>query len=267
MILEAKPILNELDQELKEEIGNKKLLLSVVYTGSDPASEVYMRAKKKLCDKLGVATRFIEIKPNAKDLQLTLQMLRDDREVDGILVEQPLRFEADLSAMMDPDKDVDCISYENMGRLFLSNSKLYPATAAAVMQILKYYKIDVASKDVVVVGRSPVIGKPVSMMLMKENATVQILHSRSKNAKEKLKNAELVVLAVGKADYLTEDMVTENTVIIDVGINVKDNKVVGDADFDSLVNKVSAITPVPGGVGPITNRMMIRNLIECSKRR
>ncbi len=245
--------------------------LAVIIVGEDPASQVYVRNKKKDCDEVGFNSEVIALPENTTEEELLslIDTLNKRDDMHGILVQLPLPKHLDseiVIAAIDPDKDVDAFSYVNVGKITVGTHSFLPCTPAGVMELLKRYNIEVEGKNCVVVGRSNIVGKPMGLLLLHANGTVTIAHSRTKNLAEVTREADILVCAVGKADFITGDMIKEGAVVIDVGMNKnKEGKLTGDVDYASCFEKASAITPVPGGVGPMTRVMLLENTLTAAQ--
>lgn len=245
--------------------------LAVVIVGEDPASKIYVRNKKRACEEVGFYSEVHEMPENTsmEELLGKIEALKNNPAVHGILVQLPLPKHLDEKAVVaaiPPEKDVDAFHLVNVGRIMLGDYHFLPCTPAGVMKLLEYEKIDVAGKECVVVGRSNIVGKPMAMLLLHANGTVTICHSRTKNLAEVTRRAEILVVAVGKADFITGDMVRKGAVVIDVGMNRReDGTLTGDVQFDSVAPIASAITPAPGGVGPMTIAMLLENTLTAAK--
>ena len=246
--------------------------LAVIIVGDDPASQVYVRNKKKACVEAGMNSWVIEMpKETTQDgLMAEIERLKADTNVHGILVQLPLPEGLDEGAVIaaiPPEKDVDAFHPVNVGKIMLGDYDFLPCTPAGVMRMLEYEGIDPAGKECVVVGRSNIVGKPQALLLLQKNGPVTICHSRTKDLASVTRRADILVVAVGKADFITGDMVKEGAVVIDVGMNRRaDGKLTGDVDFASVEPKAGAITPVPGGVGPMTITMLLRNTLTAAKK-
>ncbi len=245
--------------------------LAVIIVGSDPASRVYVNNKKAACEKTGIISREYALPEETSEEELLglIDTLNNDSEVSGILCQLPLPEHIDKEKILErilPSKDVDCFHPENIGRLSIGNGTLLPCTPNGVMKLLEYEGIDVAGKRVVIVGRSNIVGKPLAMLMLAANATVTVCHSKTVNLSEITRQADILVAAVGVPGFVTADMVGDGAVVIDVGINrnVKE-RLCGDVDFENVEKKASYITPVPGGVGPMTITMLMRNTITAAK--
>ena len=245
--------------------------LAVIIVGEDPASQVYVRNKKKDCDEVGFNSEVIALPENTTEEELLslIDTLNKRDDMHGILVQLPLPKHLDseiVIAAIDPDKDVDAFSYVNVGKITVGTHSFLPCTPAGVMELLKRYNIEVEGKNCVVVGRSNIVGKPMGLLLLHANGTVTIAHSRTKNLASVTREADILVCAVGKADFITGDMIKEGAVVIDVGMNKnKEGKLTGDVDYASCFEKASAITPVPGGVGPMTRVMLLENTLTAAQ--
>ena len=245
--------------------------LAVIIVGEDPASQVYVRNKKKDCDEVGFNSEVIALPENTTEEELLslIDTLNKRDDMHGILVQLPLPKHLDseiVIAAIDPDKDVDAFSYVNVGKITVGTHSFLPCTPAGVMELLKRYNIEVEGKNCVVVGRSNIVGKPMGLLLLHANGTVRFAHSRTKNLASVTREADILVCAVGKADFITGDMIKEGAVVIDVGMNKnKEGKLTGDVDYASCFEKASAITPVPGGVGPMTRVMLLENTLTAAQ--
>lgn len=246
--------------------------LAVVIVGEDPASKVYVRNKKKACEELGMYSEeyALQEETTQEELLALVGKLNKKPDIDGILVQLPLPKHLDekqVIAAISPDKDVDAFHAANVGKIMIGDYKFLPCTPAGVMELIHSASIVVEGKECVVIGRSNIVGKPMAMLLMHENGTVTICHSRTKNLAEVCRRADILVAAIGKAKFVTADMVKEGATVIDVGMNRDENgKLCGDVDFDSVCEVAGAITPVPGGVGPMTITMLMKNTINAAKR-
>ncbi len=247
----------------------KKITLAVIIVGNDSASRVYVNNKKKACEYVGFISEEYALPDTTTQSELIslINELNDRADVNGILCQLPLPKTIDEKAVIaaiSPKKDVDAFSAYNVGKIMIGDYDFLPCTPAGVMEMLKFYNIDVEGKNSVVIGRSNIVGKPMSMLLLHSNATVSIAHSRTKNLAELTKGADILVAAVGKAKFVTADMIKDGAVVIDVGMNRDENgKLCGDVDFDNVCDKCSYITPVPGGVGPMTIAMLMQNTLKA----
>ncbi len=254
---------------LKEKTG-KVPGLAVVQVGEDPASTVYVRNKNKTCEKMGFNNYSLHLDEGISEGELLAHIkdLNTNPEVHGILVQLPLPDSINSQKVLetlDPAKDVDGFHPVNVGYLATGGAKLVPCTPAGIIEMLDHYKIDIEGKHAVVLGRSNIVGKPMAHLLLGRNATVSICHSRTKDLPAMARSAEILVAAIGRAKFVTADMVKDGAVVIDVGINRVDGKLVGDVDFDTVAEKASYITPVPGGVGPMTIAMLMSNTLHAFK--
>ena len=246
--------------------------LAVVIVGDDPASQIYVRNKAKACEEVGFSSKVIRLASDVSEAELlsVIERLTKDEKTDGILVQLPLPRGLDPKVIIDaipPEKDVDAFHVSNVGKIMLGEKCFHPCTPAGIMKMLETEGIPVDGKECVVVGRSNIVGKPMAMLLLHANGTVTVCHSHTVNLKEITSRADILVAAVGKSKFITEDMVKECAVVIDVGMNRDENgKLTGDVDFDSVEKKASAITPVPGGVGPMTITMLLENTLIAAER-
>ena len=256
-------------QELKKKTG-KTPGLATVLVGDDPASAVYVRNKNKICGELGFQSFEQKLSADTSEEQL-LQLvgeLNSNKDIHGILVQLPLPDQIDSEKILqaiDPKKDVDGFHPVNVGKLVVGNALLTPCTPTGIIELLDHYDIEISGKHAVIIGRSNIVGKPVSMLLLQRNATITICHSRTQDLKGVTRSADIIVAAVGRANFVTEEMVSEGTVVIDVGINRVDGKLTGDVDFEPVSKKASHITPVPGGVGPMTIALLMENTLKAFK--
>ncbi len=242
--------------------------LAVVLVGDDPASAAYVRSKAKACEEVGIASRQLTFPSSLTQGELTdtLQALNGDAGVHAILVQLPLPKHLDERALLetvDPTKDVDGFTYDNIGRLVENRARFVPCTPAGILELLDREQIEIAGTRAVVVGRSEIVGKPVAMLLLHRHATVTVCHSRTPDLAAETRRADIVVAAVGRPRLITGSMVQSGAVVIDVGINRVDGALVGDVDFASVAPVASAVTPVPGGVGPMTVAMLLRNTLRA----
>jgi methylenetetrahydrofolate dehydrogenase (NADP+)/methenyltetrahydrofolate cyclohydrolase len=277
-IISGKELSKTIRKEVKEQVivltekYHRMPHLAVVLVGDDPASKSYVRAKERACEKAMIKSTVILKNEDTSEEELLqiITKLNDDETVDGILVQLPLPKQINEDKVIDAiklEKDVDGFHPLNLAYMHLGRHAIYPATPKGIMTMIKRSNIQLKGKKALVVGRSNIVGKPVAMMLLKEHATVTIAHSRTENLKAECLAADIIVAAVGKPKMITADMVKEGATIIDVGVNRVDGKLVGDVDFDALKDKVSYITPVPGGVGPMTITSLLQNTLECYERR
>ena len=255
--------------ELKEKTGRVPGLATVL-VGDDPASAVYVRNKNKICRELGFNSfeqKLAADTSEGKLLQL-IKELNSNNDIHGILVQLPLPNQIDSEKILqaiDPNKDVDGFHPVNVGKLVVGNALLTPCSPTGIIILVDHYEIDISGKHAVVLGRSNIVGKPVSMLLLQRNATTTICHSRTKNLEEITRSADILVAAIGRANFVTENMVSKGTIVIDVGINRVDGKLTGDINFEPVSKKASYITPVPGGVGPMTIALLMENTLKAFK--
>lgn len=278
-LIDGKAISAQIKDELKEKTAALKekgitVTLAVILVGEDPASQVYVRNKKKACEYIGYNSLSYELPADTTEEKLLelVQELNDRNDVDGILVQMPLPKHIDEKKVLnaiDPSKDVDGFHPVNVGALVIGEEGFVSCTPAGVIQLLKrgVPEFDISGKECVIIGRSNIVGKPMSLLMLRENATVTVAHSRTKDLEAVCKRADIIIAAVGKAKVITADHVKEGAVVIDVGINRNaDGKLCGDVDFDAVSQIASAITPVPGGVGPMTIAMLMNNCYEAALR-
>ncbi len=275
-IIDGKAISAEVRAEIKAEVARLSekgisVCLAVVIVGDDPASQIYVRNKKKACDETGIRSEIIALpaETSEKELISVLDGLNFRSDVNGILVQLPLPKhinERNIIAHIAPEKDVDAFRDENVGRIMTGSFSFLPCTPAGIIELLHRSKISIEGRECVVVGRSNIVGKPMAMLLLHENGTVTICHSKTKNLPEITRRADILVSAVGKAGFITADMVKAGAVVIDVGMNrTPEGKLVGDVDFPAVEPIASFITPVPGGVGPMTVTMLLKNTVTAAK--
>ena len=265
MIINCKELAKEIKERAKIESQGKKLNLHTIIAGHDEASIVYAKSKIKTLRKLGM-DGFIHNVENEKEMLNLINDLNEDNNVHGIMVEFPLPKEYDelkIRSAISPIKDVDGMNPINYGYLLLKNEIMIPNTPRAIIKILERVT-ELRGKDVLIINRTPVVGKPLALMLLNRDATPTICHSKTKNLGDKIKKSDIVVVAVGKPGFLKADMVREGSIVIDVGINVVNGKIVGDAEFEEIEKK-AMITPVPGGVGSVTTACMVENLVKAAK--
>lgn len=278
-ILDGKKLANELNSKLKREIERLKSKtgispkLATILIGSDPASEVYIKIKHRTCQELGITSELVKFDKNVKveTISRTIRDLNQDSEVHGILLQLPLperlQEETDeLIQLIDSEKDVDGFSYINRGQLFYTRESLAPCTPKGILHLMYVNNIELKGKDVVIVNHSNLVGKPLMLMMLNRNATVSVCHEHTKEIEAYTKDADILVVGIGKPNFITKEMIKENSVIIDVGINRVDGDLTGDVDFEDVYEKCGRITPVPGGVGPMTVAMLMQNTIIAYKR-
>lgn len=275
MILDGKIVSQKIKDEVKEEISKltqngETVCLAVVLVGNNKASEIYVKNKISCCDYVGMQSRLVRLDETATQTEIidTVDKLNKDKSVNGIIVQLPLPKGIDEDTVLnsiDFRKDVDGCHYIQKGKLFTQKNQLVPCTPMGVMTLLKEYKIPVDGKNVLIIGRSNLVGRPLAELMLQGNATVTIAHSHTNNLSKIVKNSDIVCVAIGKANFITADMLNKNTVVIDVGIN-RDSlgKLCGDVE-KAAIDKVKYITPVPGGVGPMTVTMLIKNTLTAYK--
>lgn len=275
-IIDGKAVSAAVRQSVKEEAAALKeqgieVGLAVVIVGNNPASRVYVNSKKKACEEVGFNSYEYALPEDTTEEELMdlVEVLNADEKVNGILVQLPLPKQINEKAIINgirPDKDVDAFHPENVGQIMIGDYKFLPCTPAGVMELIASTGVEISGKNCVVIGRSNIVGKPMAMLLLHKNGTVTICHSRTQGLSEICARADILVAAVGKANFVTADMVKEGAVVIDVGMNRLENgKLCGDVDFAAVSEKASYITPVPGGVGPMTIAMLMKNTLTAAK--
>lgn len=277
IVISGKEVSLKVKTQVKDEalaLSSKgvKVGLAVVIVGDDPASKVYVNNKKKACDEVGFRSfeYALDKDTSQEELLLLINKLNADADVNGILVQLPLPSHIDEKVIINAiseEKDVDAFHPVNVGKIMIGEYAFLPCTPAGVMELIHETGVDVSGKNCVVIGRSNIVGKPMAMLLLHENGTVTICHSRTKNLSKICADADIIVAAVGKANFVTADMVKEGAVVIDVGMNRLENgKLCGDVDYEAVYEKASHITPVPGGVGPMTIAMLMKNTLTAAKK-
>ena len=275
-LIDGKVISAAVKERVKNEVSqlNEKGItvgLAVIIVGEDPASKIYVANKKKACEALGIISEEYALPESTTEKELLglIDTLNAKKSINGILCQLPLPRHLDEKRIINaisPEKDVDAFHPVNVGRIMIGDYDFVPCTPAGIMEMLAYENIETEGKRCVVIGRSNIVGKPMAMLLLHKNGTVTICHSRTKNLKEICLGADILVAAVGKAKFVTADMVKEGAVVIDVGMNRENGRLCGDVDFEAVKDKASAITPVPGGVGPMTIAMLMQNTLTAAKR-
>lgn len=276
-IIDGKKISQEIKDELKDKVAalkaeGKSGALAVIQVGNDPASSVYVNNKKKACAYIGIESISYELPEETTEEELLdlIHKLNEDDKVNGILVQLPVPAHINddkIIQTISPEKDVDGFHTENVGRLVVGGKGFVSCTPAGIIQLLKRSNIEIAGKNCVVIGRSNIVGKPMALLMLRENATVTVAHSKTQNLKEICKTADILIVAIGKPQFITADYVKEGAVVIDVGIHRdENNKLCGDVKYDEVFEKASAITPVPGGVGPMTIAMLMNNCVESMQK-
>lgn len=277
IIIDGKELAKKIRANLKiecEELKNKQInpKLAVIMVGDDPASKVYVRNKSKVCEDVGIEYKeyLLSSTTTQKELIELIEKLNQDKTINGILLQSPIPANLDINEAfrtISPQKDVDGFNPVNVGKLVLNQDTFVSCTPYGIMKMFEKYNIDLTGKNVVILGRSNIVGKPLMHCCLNKNATVTVCHSKTQNLAQKAKEADILISAIGKSQFVTVDMVKENAVVIDVGINRLENgKITGDVDFENVKEKASYITPVPGGVGPMTIAMLMNNVIKATKR-
>ena len=272
-LIDGKKISAEIKEEVKQKVAEYKangveITLAVIQVGNDPASSVYVGNKKKACEFVGIRSLSYELpeETTQEELLNLVKELNDRKDVNGILVQLPLPKQIDEETVLNtisPLKDVDGFHPMNVGALCIGKAGFVSCTPAGIIELLKRSDVEIAGKECVVIGRSNIVGKPMALLLLRENGTVTVTHSRTVDLKEVTKRADILVVAIGKPKMITADYVKDGAIVIDVGIHRDaNNKLCGDVDFDDVASKCSAITPVPGGVGPMTIAMLMKNCVE-----
>lgn len=274
-IIDGKALAKRIRENLKDEVDNlrKKGIipkLAVILVGEDPASQIYVRNKSKACNEVGIEFEEILLKDDVtmEKLLEIIEELNQREDINGILLQSPIPKHLDINEAfrkIAPEKDVDGFNPVSVGKLCLNQDTFVSCTPYGIMKMLEAYNIDVRGKHAVILGRSNIVGKPMALSLLNKDATVTICHSKTENLKEITKQADILVAAIGKKHFVTEDMVKDGAVVIDVGINRTEEGLFGDTDFENIKDKTSFITPVPGGVGPMTIAMLLHNLVKSIK--
>ena len=275
-IIDGKIISGSVKDRVAKEVAELKQKgittgLAVIIVGEDPASKVYVANKKKACEALGIISEEYALPESTtqQELLALIDTLNKKESINGILCQLPLPKHLNEDEVINailPEKDVDAFHPQNVGKIMLGDYDFVPCTPAGIMEMLDYEGIDITGKTCVVIGRSNIVGKPMGMLLLHKNGTITICHSRTKDLASVCKKADILVAAVGRPNFVTYDMVKDGAVVIDVGINRVDGKLVGDVDFNAVKDKCAAITPVPGGVGPMTIAMLMQNTVTASKK-
>ncbi len=275
-ILDGKALANLLGENLKEKVKNLKAEgitphFCVINIGDNPASKIYVRTKKRRAEKMGIIQDIYQMPADTKQQEVLdlIDKLNANPDINGVMVQLPAPEQIDADELLeriDPNKDVDGLTPANIGRLWMEDHFIEPATAEGIIALLKHYEIPLKGKDVVVIGRSNIVGKPLAALMLEQNATVTIAHSETTNLAELTKRADIIVSATGEALLVKADMVKDGAVVVDVGINHLNGKLVGDVDFDAVKEKASYITPVPGGVGPLTVQFLMEAVVKLTRR-
>lgn len=271
-ILNGKELATNIQAEIKQEVKACMIRpsLAVIQIGEDSSSDIYVKNKEKVCSEVGIYFRHFKFEEGTPELTIInkIKELNNDEYVNGIIVQLPIPERYNEKRIVNTiinSKDVDGLTDINTGRLINGKKTLVPCTPLGILNMLKHYEIEIAGKDVVIVGRSKLVGKPLSSLLLNEDATVTVCHKQTKDLKEKTKQADILIVAAGSPNLIKADMVKDGAVVVDVGINRVDNKVKGDVDYDAVAKKASYITPVPGGVGPMTIATLLTNVMTCYK--
>ena len=275
-LLDGKHLANIRANVLQKQVLNLKKAgiqpqFCVINIGNDPSSKIYLKTKKRRADQIGIKQKLFQLPSNVtqKNLLELIDRLNNEKDVNGIMIQLPVPKQIILNealAAIDPDKDVDCLTPANVGRLWQGNHFVEPATAHGILALLDYYHINLKGKNAVIIGRSSIVGKPLAALLLEKDATVSILHLKTKNLTEYTKKADILVSATGEHNLVTADMIKKNAVIIDVGISRFNGKIVGDVDFEHVAPIASFITPVPGGIGPLTVESLMEQVIQLTRR-
>ena len=275
-IIDGKLVSSKIKENIKSKViefkekTNFSPHLAVIVVGNNPASAVYVKNKIKSAEEVGIYTKVLQYPEDVSEQEILHKIyeLNNSFLFDGILVQLPLPkhiSEKKITSAISPKKDVDAFHPENVGKIFLGNYDLLPCTPAGIIKLLDYYNVEISGKRCVVIGRSNIVGKPMAHLLLERNGTVTVCHSKTENLTEITKQADILIVAVGKPQFVTADMVKEGAVVIDVGINRVDGNLVGDVDFDSVSEVASYITPVPGGVGVMTVAMLLENTLKAAE--
>lgn len=275
-LIDGKQISTQIKNELRDEVirlteSGKSICLAVVQVGNDPASSVYVNNKKKACAYIGIRSKSYELPEETTEEELVslVEELNNDTEVNGILVQLPLPAhinEDTIIRTISPDKDVDGFHPVSVGKLWIGEKGFLSCTPAGIIQLLKRSNIEISGKECVIIGRSNIVGKPMAALLLRENATVTVTHSKTADLKETARRADILIVAMGKKKFITSEYIKEGAVVIDVGMHRDENNhLCGDVDFDDVAPHTSAITPVPGGVGPMTIAMLMNNCVETMR--
>ncbi len=269
-LLDGRVVKDKIFSDLRDKLVgiDKKLSFVVIQIGDDLVDDIYIRSKEKMASSLGYDFNLVKLSDSVSEEEVVevIDKYNRDDNVDGIMIELPIPKNLDydyIRNVIDPSKDIDGVTDINMGRLITGNEGIRSCTALGVVKLLKYYDISLVGKNITIVGRSNLVGKPLSNLLINEGATVTVCHSKTSNLSFYTKNADILVACVGKAGFVTRDMVKEDSVIVDVGTNVVDGKLCGDVNFDDVKDIVSYITPVPGGVGQVTTAILGENIYKC----
>jgi len=274
-LLEGKPIAEKIKEDIKQKVQTLKAkpVLASIQVGDNPGAEAYVKSQRKTAESLGIEYQFHKLSQDTteSDLIQFIQKINSDRSVNGIIVQMPLPSQIDykkISQFIIPEKDIEGMHPANIGRIVFGKANILPCTPAAAMELLKETGVDLYGKEVVMVGHSEIVGKPLALLLLEKFATVTVCHigtSKAGKLEEHVRKAEILIVAVGKAGLIKGEWIKEGAIVIDVGINRVGDKIVGDVEFEEAEKRASYITPVPGGVGPLTVTMLMRNLVEATK--
>ena len=275
-IIDGRLISSKIKESIKSSVEEKKKKgireprIASILVGKDGGSIYYMNSQEKVATSLGVSFKRVELDEgiSQEELQNVIKELNNDNTVDGIIIQLPLpkhMNEKEVVNTISAKKDIDCLTYENQGRLYMGEPNFLPCTPNSVVTLIKSLNTEIAGKEIVVLGRSNIVGKPVAQLLLNENATVTICHSKTKNLKEVTKRADILVVAVGRPLMVDDSFVKEGAIVIDVGTSSINGKITGDVDFEKVINKASYLTPVPGGVGALTTTLLIKNACEAEE--
>jgi methylenetetrahydrofolate dehydrogenase (NADP+)/methenyltetrahydrofolate cyclohydrolase len=274
-LLEGKPLAEKIKEEIKQQVSSlkKKPVLASVQVGDNPGAEAYAKSQKKTAEGLGIDYQFHKLSQDTTEASLIefIQKLNSEKSVNGIIIQMPLPGQIDykkISQFIFPEKDVEGMHPDNIGKIVFGKANILPCTPAAVMELLKEAGVDLYGKEVVIVGHSEIVGKPLALLLLEKFATVTVCHigtSKAGKLEEHVMKAEVLIVAVGKAGIIKGEWIKEGAIVIDVGINRVGDKIVGDVEFETAERRASYITPVPGGVGPLTVTMLMRNVVEAAK--
>lgn len=275
-LLDGKALADLRAAKLKDKITNLKQkgvipLFCVINIGNDASNKIYVRTKRKRAEEIGIKQKLFQLPADEKQTNLLtlIDRLNQDESVHGIMVQLPVPKQINLYKVLEhinPEKDVDCLTSSNVGRIWRGDHFVEPATAHGVLTLLDYYHINLRGKNVVIIGRSSIVGKPLAALMLERDATVSILHLKTKNLSEYTKRADVLVSAAGQAGLITSEMVKDNAVVVDVGINRQNGKIVGDVNFAEVEPKTSFITPVPGGIGPLTVESLMEQVVKLARR-
>ena len=275
-IIDGLAVAKKMKLKLKNEVEKLKekkisVCLAVILIGNNAASKIYVRNKQRVCEELGIISKRILLDEHVEEIELLkiIKSLNEDEEINGILLQMPIPKHLDekkIINFIDSNKDVDCFNAKNVGRLLTEDFSFVPCTPSGIVELIESTNFDIQGKNCVIVGRSNIVGKPMAILMLQKNATVTVCHSKTSNLKFFTKNADVLIIAIGKANFIKADMVKKGAIVIDVGINrLADGKLVGDVSFEEVLDVASFLTPVPGGVGPMTIAKLMQNVIIAAK--